>query len=163
VLNTEAHLQTDYIVAGKRTSMGTRKWMDVHYYIDPEKCFERVRQNCHRILAAWLGEGAKGLHELDLTQPTAFLFGNEHSGISEPVLKMTDGNFIIPQVGMAESLNISVACAVTLYETYRQRKAAGFYDENLPLPPEEQEALFQEYVRRHEKRTSGRKRIKLTK
>ena len=38
-----------------------------------------------------------------------------------------DGFFYIPQVGMIESLNISVACAVTLYEAFRQRKEGGFY------------------------------------
>ena len=41
---------------------------------------------------------------------------------------MADGNFIIPQVGIIKSLNISVACAVTLYEAYRQKNSAGHYD-----------------------------------
>ena len=50
------------------------------------------------------------------------IFGNEHSGVSEEIITMADGNFIIPQVGIIKSLNISVACAVTLYEAYRQKK-----------------------------------------
>ena len=41
---------------------------------------------------------------------------------------MADGNFIIPQVGIIKSLNISVACAVSLYEAYRQKKNAAHYD-----------------------------------
>ena len=41
---------------------------------------------------------------------------------------MADGNFIIPQVGIIKSLNISVACAVTLYEAFRQKSNAGHYD-----------------------------------
>ena len=41
---------------------------------------------------------------------------------------MADGNFIIPQVGIIKSLNISVACAVTLYEAFRQKTNAGHYD-----------------------------------
>jgi tRNA (guanosine-2'-O-)-methyltransferase len=40
---------------------------------------------------------------------------------------MADGNFIIPQVGIIKSLNISVACAVSLYEAYRQKELAGHY------------------------------------
>jgi tRNA (guanosine-2'-O-)-methyltransferase len=69
------------------------------------------------------------MHELDLTQKVALVFGNEHDGVSEETIALSDGNFIIPQVGIIQSLNISVACAVTLYEAFRQRKAAGQYDE----------------------------------
>ena len=56
------------------------------------------------------------------------MFGNEHSGVSEDIRNMADGNFIIPQAGIIRSLNISVACAVTLYEAYRQKKQAGHYN-----------------------------------
>jgi tRNA (guanosine-2'-O-)-methyltransferase len=57
----------------------------------------------------------------------ALVFGNEHSGVSEEIIDMADGNFIIPQVGIIKSLNISVACAVTLYEAFRQKNNAGHY------------------------------------
>ena len=40
---------------------------------------------------------------------------------------MADGNFIIPQMGIIRSLNISVACAVSLYEAFRQKQNAGHY------------------------------------
>ena len=59
----------------------------------------------------------------------ALVFGNERDGVSEELTALTDGNFIIPQVGMIRSLNISVACAVTLYEAYRQKHAAGQYNQ----------------------------------
>ena len=58
----------------------------------------------------------------------ALVFGNEHSGVSEEIRQLADGNFIIPQAGIIRSLNISVACAVTLYEAYRQKSLAGHYD-----------------------------------
>jgi tRNA (guanosine-2'-O-)-methyltransferase len=68
------------------------------------------------------------LYEINLTQPLALIFGNEHSGVSEEIRRLADGNFIIPQVGIIRSLNISVACAVTLYEAYRQKTVAGHFD-----------------------------------
>ena len=71
-----------------------------------------------------------GLHELNLTQPVALVFGNEHSGVSEEIIALADGNFIIPQVGIIKSLNISVACAVTLYEAFRQKQNAGHYNQS---------------------------------
>jgi tRNA (guanosine-2'-O-)-methyltransferase len=55
------------------------------------------------------------------------VFGNEHRGVSEEAMKHADGNFLIPQFGMLQSLNVSVACAVSLYEVCRQRLAAGQY------------------------------------
>jgi tRNA (guanosine-2'-O-)-methyltransferase len=82
-----------------------------------------------RIFATHLSSDAVSLYEMDLTVPVALIFGNEHSGVSEEMLPLTDGNFIIPQVGIIRSLNISVACAVTLYEAYRQKQAAGQYDQ----------------------------------
>jgi len=47
--------------------------------------------------------------------------------VSEEIRNLADGNFIIPQVGIIKSLNISVACAVTLYEAFRQKNIAGHY------------------------------------
>ncbi len=153
VLNTEEKLvDRQELIIGKRTSMGTSKWVDVHFYIDPIACFDHVRQNHPLVLGTHLGRNAKNLYELDLTKPLALLFGNEMSGISEQVLNMCDGNFVIPQVGMAESLNISVACAVTIYEAYRQRKAKGIYDDNNKMTQEMQNALVADYIQRHEAR-----------
>ena len=61
-------------------------------------------------------------------EKVALVFGNEHSGVSQEALELSDGNILIPQVGMIQSLNISVACAVTLFEAYRQRMKNGMYD-----------------------------------
>ena len=56
------------------------------------------------------------------------VFGNEHNGVSDEIRALADGNFVIPQAGIIQSLNISVACAVTLYEAYRQKNIAGHYN-----------------------------------
>jgi tRNA (guanosine-2'-O-)-methyltransferase len=148
VLHTEQGLKADFITIGRRTSGGSRRWVDVHYYTDAQACFEHVKQRYHRVLSTQLSETAISLYQLDLTQPTAFLFGNERDGLSSEAAAFADGNFLIPQMGMAESLNISVACAVTLYETFRQRDAQGCYSELKQRDWHEQ--LLEEYIRRHE-------------
>jgi tRNA (guanosine-2'-O-)-methyltransferase len=61
--------------------------------------------------------------------------------VSEEIRNLSDGNFIIPQVGIIRSLNISVACAVTLYEAFRQKNLAGSYEKR-NLPEEQYQALF---------------------
>ena len=96
------------------------------------------------------------LYDLDLTESVALLFGNEHFGLSREILAYTDGNFLIPQVGMAKSLNISVACAVTLYEAMRQRLQNGQYAKDDEASQANHEALVADYIQRHEAAYQGR-------
>ena len=113
---------------GAKSSSSAAKWLTVHQYTDAAACFAELRRRYKKIYTTHLSTDAVGLHELDLTEPVALVFGNEHSGVSDDIIAMADGNFIIPQVGIIKSLNISVACAVTLYEAYRQKNNAGHYD-----------------------------------
>lgn len=152
ILQTEEELQQKNLKLGKRTSSGARRWVDVHYYIDPAACFEHVKRDYGQVYSTMLTEHSKSLYELDLTGSMALLFGNERTGLSPETAAFSDGNFIIPQVGMVESLNISVACAVALYEAFRQRSAKGFYTDNVQLPKSQQEQLFEDYIQRHEQK-----------
>jgi tRNA (guanosine-2'-O-)-methyltransferase len=83
---------------------------------------------------------------MELTGRIALVFGNEHSGVSEEIRALADGNFIIPQMGIIQSLNISVACAVSLYEAFRQKNAAGQY-ERRGLPPARYNDLLKTWSR----------------
>jgi tRNA (guanosine-2'-O-)-methyltransferase len=65
---------------------------------------------------------------MDLTQKVALVVGNEHRGVSDEAAKLADEIFLIPQFGMVQSLNVSVATAVILYEAMRQRFALGMYN-----------------------------------
>jgi tRNA (guanosine-2'-O-)-methyltransferase len=114
---------------GARSSSSAAGWLTVHQYTDAKECFDAVRGRVDRIFTTHLGSDSVSLYEMDLTVRIALVFGNEHSGVSEEVLAYSDGNFAIPQVGIIQSLNISVACAVTLYEAYRQKVMAGQYDQ----------------------------------
>jgi tRNA (guanosine-2'-O-)-methyltransferase len=149
VLYTDERLKSDRLELGLRSSSGARKWVDVNFYTDAETCFQQVKKNYQNIFSTHLEKNAKTLLELDLTSSVALLFGNERDGLSEAALSYSNGNFIIPQVGMVQSLNISVACAVSLYEAFRQRKLKGFFDECPILNDAEQEQLYQDYARRH--------------
>ncbi len=155
VLHSEFGKAPKVIKIGKRTSAGARKWINIRYYSDVEACFEQVRKSYTQVLGTHLSSESQSLYKLDLTQSLALVFGNERDGISEPTLQHLDGNFIIPQVGMVESLNISVACAVTLFEAYRQRAAKGYYNENPLLNRKEQHELILEYNERHKTGVTG--------
>lgn len=124
ILNTKIPRHKKF---GARSSSSAAKWLTVHQFDNTETCFAEIKRRYERILTTHLGESSVGLYKLDLTRPTALVFGNEHSGVSDEIRTLADGNFLIPQVGIIQSLNISVACAVTLYEAYRQKEAAGHY------------------------------------
>ncbi len=150
VLYTDDNLTEDKLIVGKKSSSGARKWVDVHYFTEAEKCFKEVKKRYSNVFCTHLSHDAKGLYDMDLTQSTALLFGNEHLGVSEEVLKYSDGNFIIPQMGMVKSLNISVACAVSLYEAARQRIQKGLYSANLAGNEIKRAELLKEYIKRHD-------------
>jgi len=130
---------------GARSSSSAAKWLTIHQYDDADRCFESVRKRYPRIITTHLSSDATSLYSLDLIQPTALVFGNEHSGVSEEIRLKADGNFIIPQVGIIQSLNISVACAVTLYEAYRQKEKAGHYREDSRINNPCREQLLNEW------------------
>ena len=125
---------------GARSSSSADKWLTVHQFTDANECFAELRKRYKKIYTTHLSADAVSLHELNLTEPVALIFGNEHSGVSDEIIAMADGNFIIPQVGIIKSLNISVACAVTLYEAFRQKNNARHYDQ-IKLDSEQLESL----------------------
>lgn len=113
---------------GAKSSSSAAKWLTIHQFDNARACFTELRFRYKKILTTHLSSDAVSLHQLDFTEPIALVFGNEHSGVSDEIRALADGNFIIPQVGIIRSLNISVACAVTLYEAFRQKNAAGHYN-----------------------------------
>lgn len=148
VLYTEPHLQQSMPVLGKRSSAGSRKWLDVHVFEDLDTCFQVLKGKYKQILGTHLGASSKSLYQFEFLEPTALVFGNEHDGLSENALRYCTGNFRIPQVGMVASLNISVACAVSLYEVFRQRNKAGFYAPPYRKTNTQTEKLIDDYLSR---------------
>jgi len=63
------------------------------------------------------------IYQADFSRPTALIMGSEHKGISPAILKIADTKAKLPLLGEIESLNVSVACGVALYEVVRQRQS----------------------------------------
>ena len=145
VLNTKIPRHKKW---GARSSSSAAKWLTIHQFDNAEECFSSLRKKYSTILTTHLSSDAVSLYQLNLTKPVALVFGNEHGGVSEELIQMADGNFIIPQVGMIQSLNISVACAVSLYEAFRQKQVAGHYDQQ-KLNGEEYSGLFNQWELNH--------------
>ncbi|HEY65760.1 MAG TPA: RNA methyltransferase [Caldilineae bacterium] len=104
-------------------TQGAHKWLTLRRYPDIRAAVSALRERGYRIWASRLDEQAVPVDRIDLSQPAAFLFGNEHEGLSEDALALADSTFIVPMVGFVESLNISVAAAITLFHTTRRARA----------------------------------------
>ena len=131
----------------RSTSGSASKWIDVHHHDSVDACYRELRAAGYRVVVAALTDRSVGLYETDLSAPTALVFGNEHRGVSEEAIRLADQSMLIPMMGMVESLNISVACAVCLFEALRQRNNAGFYDVSR-LPDGEIQRLSEEWLTR---------------
>jgi len=146
VLNTKIPRHKKW---GPRSSSSAAKWLTVHQFENTNECFMQLRSRYSTILTTHLSSDAVSLYQLDLTKSVALVFGNEHSGVSEEIIQLADGNFMIPQVGMIRSLNISVACAVSLYEAFRQKHHAGHYEKQ-KLDAEDYSTLYTQWELNHE-------------
>lgn len=110
------------------TSQGTEKWMRIMTHATSEAACRHLKKNKFQLVAAHLSETAIDYHDIDYTRPTALVLGTELFGVSDTTLSFVDRQINIPMRGVSQSLNVSVACAVVLYEAQRQRQAAGMYN-----------------------------------
>lgn len=114
------------------TSQGAEKWVQVHAHETLYSGCGYLRERGFQLIAAHLSDTATDYRELDYTRPTALLVGTELFGVSEAALAESDQQVKIPMLGVTQSLNVSVACAIVLYEAMRQRQAAGMYERPAP-------------------------------
>ena len=63
----------------------------------------------------------KNVYDVDFTKPVAVIMGSEHRGINKSIINLSDEVVKLPMYGKIQSLNVSVACGVFLYEVVRQR------------------------------------------
>lgn len=119
---------------GKQSSASAKKWLTFHQHRSVRDCYAALHDQGFTICASHLTKHAVPLYEIDATEKIAIVFGNEHRGVSPEATDAADRIFYIPMMGMVQSLNISVATAVTLYEACRQRLSAGLYQREPPDP-----------------------------
>ncbi|HKG26293.1 MAG TPA: RNA methyltransferase [Thermomicrobiales bacterium] len=131
----------------RTTSASAAKWVETVRHATVDDCYRMLRQEGFSILATAFEDGARDLYDVDFRRPTALAFGNEMRGLTEEAIAGADGCVVIPMLGMVQSLNISVACAVTLYEALRQRRQAGDYA-TAKLPEGEREQLAEAWLKK---------------
>ncbi len=126
-----------------QVAQGSEKWVKLYSHPDIKTAIKHLQQHKHQVYAAHLSDIAIDYREVDYTQPTAILLGTEKWGVTKEAANLVDGHIIIPMQGMVQSLNVSVANAVVLFEAQRQRLQAGFYEEVRLDPQIYQQTVFE--------------------
>ncbi|MCM2283089.1 MAG: RNA methyltransferase, partial [Bdellovibrionaceae bacterium] len=93
-----------------RVTQGADKWLDVVRWKSTEDCVVSLKSQGYRVYATHL-DAAVPIGEVDWSQPSAIVFGNEKDGVSQRLLELADQRIIIPMLGFVQSFNISVAAA----------------------------------------------------
>ena len=109
------------------TASGSQQWVKSKAHHKMSDAVAEFRRQDMQILATNFSATAVDFREIDYTRPTAIILGNERDGVSPEGITSADQHVIIPMIGMVQSLNVSVAGALIMYEAQRQREAAGMY------------------------------------
>jgi len=144
----------------KTITQGTHRWMNKER-IDSEKKIDFLKtkqQEGFQVVATHLSEKSISFSKINYTKPTILVMGNEKDGISQEVINIADHLVIIPMRGMAQSLNVSVATALILYEAERQLELKGAY-ETPQLSAEQRERVMKEWIYRDTIRNRSKGRI----
>lgn len=144
-LRAHAVWARDRIRVSRHASAGAGQWVPVTTHTDAVAGIRTLQADGFAVYAAHDGPGAVDFRSVDYTRPAAILLGSELRGPHRAALDAADGHVAVPMVGLAESLNVSVAAAIILFEAQRQRAAAGLYD-HCRLPEAEFERRLFEWM-----------------
>ncbi len=133
----------------KTITQGAHRWTHRYRMDDDHKVafLKEKKAQGFQVVVTQLDERAVSFREVDYTKPTLLVMGNEKEGVSAEIVELADDVIIIPMQGMVQSLNVSVATGLILYEAQRQREDAGRYDTST-LSHEKKEEIKAEWIYR---------------
>ncbi|MFK7827638.1 MAG: TrmH family RNA methyltransferase [Oligoflexales bacterium] len=122
-------IQNVHVVALKNSfktstvARGAGNWLSIHKHESIEDCANTLHELGYSIAAGMPSQSSSALHDMDLSNPVAVLFGNEHEGVSPEWKQQIDLYFTIPMFGVVESLNISVSAAIAMQHLSHRARA----------------------------------------
>lgn len=125
VLEVHTVPRTRQFRLSRKVSLGSHRWVDLRRHGSSETAYAALRERGYRIWAADVHGDPVPLSEVPADEPIALVFGNELEGLTRQAVEAADGIFKVPMTGFVESLNISVAAAVSVYDVLERRRALG--------------------------------------
>jgi len=105
----------------KKTALGAEDTVQWQHFATTAEAIVELKAKGYSVFAVEQAENSISLEQFSLTQPVAFIFGNEKAGVEQDTIHLCDGCIEIPQLGMKHSLNIATAAGVVLWELVRKR------------------------------------------
>ena len=144
-------------VYNRGVSKGTPSWLTLHRYTDTEDpteaCIQALRSSGYKIAVTSPHVNGYEAHSLPIDQPVAVVMGTEFKGASERMLEAADYHVFIPMLGMAESLNISVAAGMIMHRIMEKIRALP--PETWQLNADEKEALLLDWALKSVKKSDA--------
>lgn len=135
--------ETERLRLSQQAAGGIRKWIKLTKHKTTKDAYQVLKQKGYNIVVTHLSDDTQDYETIDFTKPTAIVAGSENDGVSDYAIEQADKVIAIPMTGMVQSLNVSVAMSIILYEAMKQRRQAGMY-ESVQLDPETyQQRLFE--------------------
>lgn len=105
-------------------AVGSSKWVDYYKHRSIADAYRHLHAHGYRIVATLPHENDTMIGDLDISQPTALVFGTELTGLTQEAIDGADAYVKIPMYGFTESFNISVCAALSLFSlTERMRRS----------------------------------------
>ena len=112
------------------TAQGSQKWVKLNNYPSSIDAAKILKKKGFKLFGTTLNKKSIDYRKLDFTQNTCFVLGAEKWGLSDDLIEEVDECIYIPMYGMVQSLNVSVAASILLFEAIRQRDCLGLLPQN---------------------------------
>lgn len=127
---------------GKASSSSANEWLDFTIFDSVLSCFKTLKQKEYTLIATAFTSKAENLNQAQFKEDKiAILVGNEHAGLSETAISLSDRVIMIPMKGFVQSLNVSVSTAIVLWDIIMKRTMS-------PLGKTEQKNLVENFLKR---------------
>ena len=112
------------------TAQGSQKWVKLNNYSSSIEAAKTLKKQGFTLFGTSLNKKSVDYRQSDFTHNTCFVLGAEKWGLSEDLIAAVDECIYIPMYGMVQSLNVSVATSILLFEAIRQRDHLGLLPQN---------------------------------
>ena len=124
--------EKDKVKTFNSTAQGSQKWVKLNNHETTISAVSELKEKGFKLYGTTLNERSTDYRNFDYSENTCFVLGAEKWGLSDQLISKVDESIFIPMSGMVQSLNVSVAASILLFEAIRQRESKSL----LPLKGE---------------------------
>ena len=124
--------EKDKVKTFNSTAQGSQKWVKLNNHVTTISAVSELKKKGFKLYGTTLNERSTDYRNFDYSENTCFVLGAEKWGLSDQLISKVDESIFIPMSGMVQSLNVSVAASILLFEAIRQRESKSL----LPLKGE---------------------------